>query len=221
MVQWSGVVTLTPDQDLPLSAWMPGPDPQGKGEGEFIEARSDGFYFMHAQKITKAEKIPYTIVANAPMFDARLSLKAKGLYAYMYAKPEGWDFAAKRIAKESDDGRLAVLSAMRELVAAGYVTKRRLGSGRIEYVLWCNPQSSNRTEAKHESCPQPSVMKPHGAVSARCGLTLDNKVLNDKQILKEIKYTRDAGDKSPSRREKRKGEMQSIGTLLEHIKTTV
>lgn len=40
----------------------------------------------------KAVTIPYTQVPNDVLYDGKLSLKAKGLWAYMNAKPSGWFF---------------------------------------------------------------------------------------------------------------------------------
>lgn len=42
----------------------------------------------------------YLIFPNAIIFHPFLSLEARGLLAYIAAKPEDWDFCAKRMAKE-------------------------------------------------------------------------------------------------------------------------
>ena len=47
---------------------------------------------------------PFGWEPNNIIFDPKLSLKAKGLWLYMNAKPEGWYFASERIAEECSDG---------------------------------------------------------------------------------------------------------------------
>ena len=47
--------------------------------------------------------------------DDRLSLKAKGIWAYMKSKPANWDFSAKRIAMDNKDETKSVQRGMKEL----------------------------------------------------------------------------------------------------------
>ena len=55
----------------------------------------------------------------------QLTLKAKGLYAYIENKPKGWRFSSERIAKEIKDGIKAIQSGLNELEQAGYLTRVR------------------------------------------------------------------------------------------------
>ncbi len=64
-----------------------------------------------------------------------ISFKAKGVYAYLFSKPDGWDFASERIQKDSTDGRKAILAGLKELEDAGYLERKKLQSGKIEYYL--------------------------------------------------------------------------------------
>jgi len=50
----------------------------------------------------------FTIVPNELINDKSVSFKAKGLYAYIHSKPNGWEFSSERIAQESSDGRDSV-----------------------------------------------------------------------------------------------------------------
>ena len=67
--------------------------------------------------------------------DDRLSLKAKGIWAYMKSKPANWDFSAKRIAMDNKDETKSVQRGMRELESCGYLSKRKLANGRVQYRL--------------------------------------------------------------------------------------
>ncbi len=60
--------------------------------------------------------------------DATLSLKAKGLFAYLVKLPKGWKIRIGEIAKHHRDGYDSVHSALNELLAAGYL--QRFGRSR-------------------------------------------------------------------------------------------
>ena len=83
----------------------------------------------------KKDKIPFTQVANEVLNDLKLSAKAKGLYAYLYSKPEGWDFAIDRIANDFVDGRKSINAGLHELEEQGYLLRERQPTGRVIYLL--------------------------------------------------------------------------------------
>ena len=70
----------------------------------------------------------YTKVANQVLEDATLSLKAKGLFAYLVKLPEGWKIRIVELAKHHKDSRDSVRTGMLELLKAGYL--ERLGRSR-------------------------------------------------------------------------------------------
>lgn len=81
------------------------------------------------------QDVPFTQVANEVLNDERISLKAKGVFAYLFSKPSGWDFAAARIATDSVDGERSVNAALRELEENGYLDRRKKGDGKVDYFL--------------------------------------------------------------------------------------
>jgi hypothetical protein len=83
----------------------------------------------------KKDKIPFTQVANQVLNDPKLSAKAKGLYAYLYSKPQNWNFAIDRISNDFTDGRKAINAGLHELEENGYLLRERQGSGRVLYLL--------------------------------------------------------------------------------------
>lgn len=96
--------------------------------------------FSMADYIRK-QRTGFTQVTNEVLNDRRLSWKAKGLYAYIYSKPDGWNFAYRRMAADSRDGDRATLAAIQELEDLGYVKRHRQGDGRIEYHILIKPES--------------------------------------------------------------------------------
>ena len=120
----------------------------------------------------KKDKIPFTQVANEMLNDSKLSFKAKGIYAYLYSKPEGWDFAINRIARDCAEGRTAVDSGIKELEGCGLLTRKRLKNGRVDYKLHSQMQ-------KKPLSGNPKVGKPQSGKTC----TISNK---DKEVIKSI-----------------------------------
>lgn len=67
----------------------------------------------------------YTQVLNILLYDNKLSLKAKGMYAYLFSKPNGWQFHNQTMSRDLKESREAITSAINELVESGYLTKER------------------------------------------------------------------------------------------------
>lgn len=88
-----------------------------------------------AGTIIRRMEVPFTQIANTVLMEKRISLRAKGLFAYMFGKPAGYEFDSKRIAKDNKEGREAVRIAMKELIAIGFLTRKKLKTGRNYYEL--------------------------------------------------------------------------------------
>jgi len=67
----------------------------------------------------------FTIVPNDLLNSPDISLKAKGLWAFIKSKPDGWDFSANRIADQTRDGVDSVKSGLQELEAANYLRRAK------------------------------------------------------------------------------------------------
>ena len=72
----------------------------------------------------KINKPKFAVVSTQILFDKSLSLKAKGLYSYLYAI-EGERITILKLSKELKEGKDAVMSAINELVDAGYCRKEQ------------------------------------------------------------------------------------------------
>lgn len=102
------------------------------------------------------DKIPFTQVANGVLTDKRLSAKAKGLYAYLYSKPDGWDFAIDRISLEMADGRRSINEGLHELEQYGFLTRKRQADGRVIYMVHFPPVEPN-VQNEHLGITEPNV----------------------------------------------------------------
>lgn len=90
---------------------------------------------VDARSGTRKIEVPFTQVANSILNDKKLSFKAKGVFAYIYSKPDGWDFSSYRISKDSTDGCDAIGTAVKELTNAGYLRTEKLNTGRVRYII--------------------------------------------------------------------------------------
>ena len=102
----------------------------------------------------KKQVVPFTQVPNNLLYNPDISFKAKGLWAYMSAKPEGWHFSADRIADETKEERKAILAGLKELSENGYITAKKKSDGRIEYTLHWEVVTTSVSEPKKEK-PEP------------------------------------------------------------------
>ena len=125
---------------------------------------------------------PFGWEPNDIIFNPNLSLKAKGLWLYMNAKPDGWFFASERIAAECSDGITSVRAALKELADAGLLRWKKKGDGRIIYTLESvsfphveNPKSENLTLGTEPKLENPTVGKPHSGKTSPINNKEDNK----------------------------------------------
>lgn len=65
----------------------------------------------------------YTIISNSALNDSRLSLKAKGLWAFIMTKPDKWNINGRGLATQLKEGKAAIYSSMNELEKAGYLKR--------------------------------------------------------------------------------------------------
>jgi len=71
-------------------------------------------------------KSNFTTLANAVLRDKTISFKARGLLSYMLSLPDNWMFYPGELESHSEhDGGTAIGSAIQELIAAGYVTRKQ------------------------------------------------------------------------------------------------
>lgn len=129
---------------------------------------------MSKIKINKQSN--FTMVSNHVLRNTNLSLKAKGLYAYMWSLPEGWDYSVSGLTKVLKEGRDAINEALKELEREGYLVRTILRSGGkfndMDYILnetpspftgfphtvnplTENPQQSNTIQTKEKKTKDP------------------------------------------------------------------
>lgn len=87
--------------------------------------------------LRKEHKENYTCISN-DVFKSDLSLKARGMLCTMLSLPDDWEFSENGLQAILKDGQTSVRSAIKELEAAGFLsrTRERDESGRMGRCVW-------------------------------------------------------------------------------------
>ena len=128
----------------------------------------------------------FTTIHNSIFKDKTISLKAKGLLAFMMSVPPDWDYSLAGLAACNKDGLVSVRSALQELEDNFYVklTKVRNEKGQIvdmQYDVSDEPVFGNRIEEKpfleNPKADNPKTEKPLSENRTQ----LNTKELNTKE----------------------------------------
>ena len=77
----------------------------------------------------------FTQISNVLLNDKTLSLKAKGLYSFMYSKPNDWNFTIRSMSKQLKEGVDCIAATLKELKVSGWVHHRKDTNGTGEYLI--------------------------------------------------------------------------------------
>ena len=108
-------------------------------------------------RLVKGDGIPYAQIANEILRHPELSLKAKGLYSYMYSMPNNWNFTASSMAAQLKEARKAILSIMKELKDFGLLSYEKQNSGKGIYTIYSSvvtPKSQKGTKPNLHQSPK-------------------------------------------------------------------
>ena len=68
----------------------------------------------------------YTTISNQLFKNKTISLKAKGLMAYLLSLPSDWDLSINGIVACSKEGRRSIGNTIKELISAGYIERKQV-----------------------------------------------------------------------------------------------
>lgn len=108
----------------------------------------------------------YTVMNNTCLQDPNMSMKAKGLYAYLMSLPEDWVLHQTELKRHFKDGRDSIRTAVNELIENGYVTKvdTRNELGQIvdcTYTVYEEPRKSTENPATEKPITEnPTSVNP-------------------------------------------------------------
>ena len=94
---------------------------------------------------------------NEMLYRDDISMKAKGLFAYLQSKPQWWDFSIKRISKEIQEWKTATSTGLKELEEKWYLNRTRYrddrGHWQHKYTLYIEPNPSPDEPAPDNPAP--------------------------------------------------------------------
>ena len=108
---------------------------------------------------------PYVQIDTTCLNDSRLSLRAKGLHAYLMSKPDGWKVIMAHLHHSCTEGRDAVSRAMQELYQTGYASRHILRGedGKLkgwETLVYESPETPTTVILKNRVTEKPIDGKP-------------------------------------------------------------
>ena len=134
-------------------------------------------------RVKKIKIKGFTIIDNDIINDPRMHLKALGLFAYMWSKPDDWQFYISEIATHFKDGESAVSSAMKELMELGYLRRtqnRKDGKfSTYDYVLQEIPKPENHSSVPKGDLPKPEKPKSEKPIPENQGLLITDNTNTD------------------------------------------
>ncbi|POH18617.1 DnaD domain protein [Fructilactobacillus sanfranciscensis] len=88
-------------------------------------------------KIKKQYEKRYTVTDNQLIEDNRLSWKARGIFTYLWAQSDDWEFYEVEVTKHAPDGRDSLRTGLKELEKFGYLKRTiKRDKGRFNKYDW-------------------------------------------------------------------------------------
>lgn len=88
-------------------------------------------------KIKKQYEKRYTVTDNQLIEDDRLSWKARGIFTYLWAQSDDWEFYEIEVTKHAPDGRDSLRTGLKELEKFGYLKRTiKRDKGRFNKYDW-------------------------------------------------------------------------------------
>lgn len=78
---------------------------------------------MKEKEIEVQKREKFTVISNHVLQNKNLSLKAIGLFAFMWSLPDTWDYSVSGLSKVLKEGRDSISVALKELEQEGFLTR--------------------------------------------------------------------------------------------------
>jgi len=132
------------------------------------------------------QNIPFGMVPNSLLNNENISLKAKGLFAFMQSKPEGWNFSVEGMSFQLKESKSAISSAIIELENNGFVTRKKQQTAKgfvTNYKLFFEKPTTVFPTLENPMLENPTLEKP------MVGKSVNNskKDISNKDISKKEK----------------------------------
>lgn len=146
---------------------------------------------MTTYRVSKDRDNPYVMLNKTCLDDEALSLKAKGLHAYLMSKPDDWKVRLGQLIKAHRDGKDSINSALSELQESGYIVRHQQERGNNGQMksstmdVFETPNRSGLTAAEKPPTEKPVAENPP---------LLINDLVNNKQLRNDTTNTPAAQD---------------------------
>ena len=144
------------------------------------------------------KKHGFSIIANEPLRDKRLSYRARGVLAYLLTRPDNWEVKMEEVTANGTEGRDAIRKVMRELEHFGYASLEpcRGKGGKVVGRSWVVKETPNTTESlkiptsvKTERRKNRTSEKPNVGKSGDIIIT-DSEAITEKEEITERESAR-------------------------------
>ena len=120
---------------------------------------------MNTGQIVKTRNVPFAMVPTEFLKDKSISLKAKGLLAFLLSLPPDWVIYKSKLTDYFLDGKDSISSAWTELETLGYIHSVRIissdGLSRgFNYVVYYEPTKNGLPESGLTESGKPDIRKP-------------------------------------------------------------
>lgn len=128
-------------------------------------------------KVKKQRQKNFTIIDNKVLQDTELTLKAKGLFAYLWSQADEWNFYETEVVKHSKDGISSLRSGIHELEKRGYLQRKRTRiKGKLKDSVWILSETPNLENLSLENLN----LEKDTLTSTNCNKTNSNNKSSDK-----------------------------------------
>lgn len=80
---------------------------------------------MGIVRMIKNKDHPFVMISKSLIQDKDLSLKARGLMAFLLSKPDDWEIYITQLASSLKEHRETITKVMNELIEAGYCNRKK------------------------------------------------------------------------------------------------
>ncbi len=124
------------------------------------------------RKARSAEN-PYAQILRSALHDPHLSLKAKGLLAYILSLPDDWKLYLGELPHHFTDGRFAVRAALKELKNAEYIKAIQLRNEKghftgYEFIVFEDPLNDTEMPLPEKAEPISFDEQYHNQATQDC-----------------------------------------------------
>lgn len=101
---------------------------------------------------------PFVMINRSALRHPKLTLKARGLWAYLLSYPDDWEFNMAHLVSTLPEGRTAIYNAFDELIEHGYVIRLQyhgskahdtVGFQKLQYIIFEFPSTPEEREHKY------------------------------------------------------------------------